>query len=271
MRVGTLWIGQRLGFLELLCLKSFADQGQIPLLYSYTDLDNVPDFVEHRDAREILPGERMLRDPVWGSPAAHADLFRLHLVRNTDTIWIDADSCALRRLESRNGYLLAGLCPNRRRILNGVVRLPKDSPALNAMLDFTTRKDCTPPWWDRKRRRAFARIYGAPPTLSALPLGTLGPEMYYHFLSAHDEPGGLLDHAELYALPFSSRRCWFDCPIETLDEHDWQDRMSIHFYASSFRKRLSRNSAPVHPQSLIAVLAHRHGVELPEGLRPEGR
>jgi len=59
--IASLWIGERLSWLEQLCLKSFADAGHHITLYSYDPIENVPDGVETADAGEILSGDPMLR------------------------------------------------------------------------------------------------------------------------------------------------------------------------------------------------------------------
>lgn len=263
-RVATLWVGKTLGFLEQLCLKSFASVGQTPLLFSYEAITNLPDYVEHRDAREVFPDTPFFRDPVHGSPAVHADLFRLHLMAKTDHIWIDADVYALNPLIPRDGYLVAGLKPRKQRIQNSIMRLPRDSEGLRGMLDFIGSTDCTPPWWERKKAAAFRQVYNTAPTLAALPLGALGPELLYHFLIGSGESGRLLDERELYALPFSSQPRWMLAPVDDLDEFDWKSRNAIHFFASYFRQRLDRCKGRVHPESLVASMAREQAMPLPD-------
>ncbi len=102
-RVATLWIGTRLSFLERLCLKSFADVDQKPIVYHYGELRDIPGYVEARDAREIFDTPEFYRDPITRSVAVHADLFRLKLLKHTDYIWVDADAYALRPFETQEG------------------------------------------------------------------------------------------------------------------------------------------------------------------------
>ena len=94
--IASLWIGDRLSWLEQLCLKSFADAGHRVRLYSYAGIDNLPEGVLAGDANDIFPGEPMYRHAKNGSPAIHADLFRLNLLARTESIWVDADMYCLR-------------------------------------------------------------------------------------------------------------------------------------------------------------------------------
>ena len=89
--VASLWIGGRLSWLEQLCLVSFAHAGHDVTLYSYSHIDNVPPEIKQMPAQDIFPAEPMYRHARTGSPAIHADLFRLNLLKKTDKVWVDAD------------------------------------------------------------------------------------------------------------------------------------------------------------------------------------
>ena len=62
-RVNSLWVGDRLGYLEQVCLVSAAAVGHPVTLYSYTPdrLKGVPPGIELRDAREVMPEERVVK------------------------------------------------------------------------------------------------------------------------------------------------------------------------------------------------------------------
>ncbi len=262
-RVASLWIGKRLTILEKLCLKSFHDVGQTPVLYSYDPIENVPPYVEARDARCVLPLDptgRIYVDPVYQSPAVHADLFRLHLMAKTDEIWVDCDAYALKPFETTDGYLIAGRRDGQRRVHNGVVRLPSTSPALKAWLEFVASVPCIPPWWDRQTARVYRNLYGKRVTFTALPLGVIGPLSAYHFLLETGEIERVLPERELYALPFSSRREWLAEDTGQLDTYEWKSKTSVHFFSSVMRARLSRSRGEILSNSLFGGLLIQHGL-----------
>jgi len=97
--VRTFWHGPPLDPCRLLCLRSFAAQGFSVELFAY-DLDlAIPDGVMRRDANEIWPTTQVLRYRVGegqGSPALHANLFRLALLQRLGGWWVDADVILLR-------------------------------------------------------------------------------------------------------------------------------------------------------------------------------
>ncbi|MEX0306636.1 MAG: hypothetical protein AB3N12_04530 [Ruegeria sp.] len=262
-RVASLWIGNRLTILEKLCLKSFYDIGQTPILYCYHPIENLPPYVEVRDARDVLPLDangRIYVDPVNQSPAVHADLFRLHLLAKTDEIWVDCDAYALKPFQSLQGYLMAGRRDGQRRVPNGVLRLPRNSPALKAWMEMVSSTPCIPPWWDQRTHRMYRRLYGKKVTFSTLPLGTIGPISAYHFLLESGEIERVLPERELYALPFSSRREWTNEDTGQLDEFDWKSKTSIHFFSSVMRPRLARSRGRVLASSFFGGLLNQHGL-----------
>ncbi|MBT8459077.1 MAG: class I SAM-dependent methyltransferase, partial [Boseongicola sp.] len=88
--VASLWIGGALGWIENVCLRSFLEVGQKVTLFCYEKVANVPEGVIVRDAREIwTPHRRLLRQT---GASYLADIFRIHLMSNTDLIWVDCDA-----------------------------------------------------------------------------------------------------------------------------------------------------------------------------------
>ncbi len=262
-RVASLWIGRRLSVLEKLCLKSFHDIGQTPILYCYHPIENLPSYVEVRDANDVLPLDangRIHVDPVFQSPAVHADLFRLQLMSKTDEIWVDCDIYALKPFRSDEGYLVSSRRDGQRRVQNCVLRLPPDSPALKAWLEFVGSKPCIPPWWDQRTSRVYRRLYGKKASFSTLPLGTIGPLSAYHFLLESGEIERVLPEREYSALPFVSRREWVREDVGQLDQYDWKSQSSIHFFSSVMRPRLARSRGRLLASSFFGGLLVKHGL-----------
>jgi hypothetical protein len=263
-RVASLWIGKRLSILEKLCLKSFADVGQTLILYTYGPLEQTPDYIEWRDAETILPLDkagRIYRDPVNHSPAVHADIFRLNLLRQTDEIWVDCDAYAVKPFQTKDGYLLSGRRDGRRRLRNGVISRPKDSPALLRWLDFVHETPCIPPWWDAQLKNQYVKLYGKRASFATLPLGVIGPLAAYYFLEQSGEIDLVFPESEYYALPFSSRLEWFAQDKGQLDTYDWQSKRSIHLFSSAFRTNFARRNNQIRRDSLIGKLIIKHGLD----------
>ncbi len=58
--VASLWIGEKLHYLNQLCLKSHVVAGHKTILYCADKVDNVPEGVEVRSASEIMDIHRAL-------------------------------------------------------------------------------------------------------------------------------------------------------------------------------------------------------------------
>ncbi len=257
-RVATLWIGERFSFLEHLCLKSFADVDQTPIVYHYGDLRDIPDYIEARDAREIFDTPEIIRDPVTRSAAVHADLFRLKLLQQTDYIWVDTDAYALRPFETESGYLFPKANRKTRRIMNGVLALPGDSPALCNMCDFAFDSDLVPPWWSDQQKTTYLELYGKS-THWSLPIFSFGPPMLFHYIFPTPEHEMSVPRTLLYPIPLRHRSLWNEPDLSKLDTLNWQQQMSVHFFGSWFRRIFS--GRPINPGSLVDTLLRKHGID----------
>lgn len=256
-QVATLWIGDRLSFLEQLCLKSFVDLGQRITLYSYAPVAGVPAGVIQRDAAEIMPAARILRvargrRTLRGSPALHADLFRLHLMAKTEAIWADADAYALRPLAARGGYLFAmrgGVA------MNGVLRLPQDSPALARLVAFANGMTRLPDWVTGDERIAFESGAVAL-THENLRWGAAGPDALHHVLTETGEIRHASGPNVLYPIPARDKLRFLEPGMAPMPPR----AMSIHFWGTNLRAELARRGGHPPQGSMLELMCRMHGI-----------
>ena len=105
-----LWIGPRLSALERLSIASFLAHGHPVRLFTYGDVEGVPEGVEHHDAREVLPAGQVFTYAAGfgkGSFAAFADMFRYKLLLDHGGIWCDTDIVCLHPFEFAGDYMIA--------------------------------------------------------------------------------------------------------------------------------------------------------------------
>ena len=88
--IQSLWIGSSLSKLEQVCLKSFIDNGHEFHLYTYEDVDNIPEGIIIKDGNEILDKSEIFRYQN-GSVSAFSNLFRFTLLYKKGGIWVDTD------------------------------------------------------------------------------------------------------------------------------------------------------------------------------------
>ena len=199
--VATLWIGPELRWLEQLSLSSFIRQGHRVKLYAYNMVEGLPFGVELADATTIWNPPRAFLDS--SGPALIADIFRLHLMKKTDEIWVDSDMVAIAPFtRSSDGYAV-GFEATGKVVNNAVLRLPPDSPALNALLHFVDNP--TPPDWLRRVHRKT--IANTPPDarlqlMHKIRRASMGPMALSHMIKSHGEMDQILPRDTYYPVPW---------------------------------------------------------------------
>jgi hypothetical protein len=100
--VNSLWVGDRLSVMELLCIASHLAQGHEFNLWTYEEIENVPVGVRLRDGNEILPNSEIFayyKGKGKGSFSAFSNIFRYKLLQDLGGWWIDMDLVALDRFD----------------------------------------------------------------------------------------------------------------------------------------------------------------------------
>ncbi|PTW51482.1 class I SAM-dependent methyltransferase [Rhodovulum kholense] len=261
-RIGTLWIGPALGWLERLCLTSFVDQGHEVTVFGYAPVEGLPPGVRFERAEQVLATDRILFHARSGSPALLSDRFRYRLLAGCPgMIWADTDAYCLRPFETETGYFLGW--QTHRHINGGVLGLPPDSPALAALLAFTEDDHPIPPFYPPARRadlKARAEA-GAPVHVRDLPWGVWGPDALTHFLTETGEADRAFPPPVLYPIPFSRAAL----PLRATRRAEAEallgpETRSIHFWGRRFRNALDKIGGQPPPGSLAAALLDRHGI-----------
>jgi hypothetical protein len=93
--IQSLWVGDKLGDLEINCIKSHLRVGHIFILYTYYHVDSVPNGVIIKDGREILEESYLNKGKEFGY-YPFADIFRFFLMYKKGGFWVDLDMYANR-------------------------------------------------------------------------------------------------------------------------------------------------------------------------------
>ncbi len=262
--IGTLWIGGALSWLEQLCLQSFLDNGHDVVLYTYDEVSGVPDGVRIEDAGAILPTDRIIRHARTGSPAYHADLFRLHMLKATDHIWADTDAYCVQPWRVAKGAHFHGWISDRKpQVNNGVLRLPATSRTLQAMLEFTSDEYPVPPWLPAQERARLerARERGDGVHVSLMPWGVWGPDALTWFLKQTGEIEHAREKHVIYPVPFAIAGVTLN-PQRRRKARNFirDDTLSIHFWGRRFRNVAAKYGGLAPPGSLVCDLLQKHGI-----------
>ncbi len=106
-------------------MQSFVRCGHEFHLYSYDPFPRLPAGVVGRDAREILPAERVFRNRRGegkGSFAGFSDLFRYTMLHDLGGWWVDMDVFCLRPFDFTAPYVLGA---EDKPVATGVIKAPR--------------------------------------------------------------------------------------------------------------------------------------------------
>ncbi len=259
--IASLWIGDRLSWLEQLCLKSFADRGHRVRLYSYTPIDNLPPGVDGCNAADIFAQDTVWRHGKTGSPAIHADLWRLHLMAKTQAIWVDTDMYCWRPFDFAGDHIFGLEGPAV--VCNAVLRVPQSGALLDQLLGFFDDPYVIPPWFpdDRKRDLQARADAGQPVHLCDQPWGLTGPYVVTYMLRIL----GLFDRAQgqsvFYPVDFDHRNRVLRPRFKAQDLLA-PDTRGVHFWARRVKARLAdREGGVPRPGSFLDSCLDQHGID----------
>lgn len=133
--VQSLWFGNPLTTLEILCIKSFIQCGHSFHLYTYQELENIPKGTIIKDANNILHFEdlQFLKE----DKLPFSDIFRYKMLYEKGGYWVDLDMICLKKLDFKEPYIFSsertiqkGQYRNRKGTSTsniGILKAPKNS------------------------------------------------------------------------------------------------------------------------------------------------
>ena len=179
--VASLWIGEKLHYLNQLCLLSHVQQGHPTTLYCTDAVSNVPEGVIVKRAEEVMAVDRGI--VAQTSESFLSNVFRYKMIQATGAVWIDCDAFCHRPFPDEMPNIFAG--HGFRGALNcGVVAIPKDGVLIGQLLDYYDNLPDAPAWFNKQQRKKLdkqdtalpqaVRIYNAERT-------AFGPQAFTWF------------------------------------------------------------------------------------------
>ena len=152
--VASLWIGEKLQYLNQLCLLSHVRQGHPTTLYCADTVTNVPAGVDVRPAAEIMPLDMDIVSQT--SESFLSNVFRYKMIQKTDAVWIDCDAFCHRPFPDEMHNIFAG--HGFRGALNcGVVYIPPEGELIHLLMDYYENLPDAPAWFNKQQRKRLAR------------------------------------------------------------------------------------------------------------------
>ena len=256
--VASLWIGEKLHYLNQLCLMSHVKQGHPTTLYCTDTVSNVPDGVIVKPAGEIMALDRAVIAQT--SESFLSNVFRYKMIQKTDAIWVDCDAYCHRPFPDDMINIFAG--HGFRGALNcGVVSIPKDGELIRVLLDYYENLPAAPAWFNKQQKKKLekqeaslpqaVRIYNAERT-------AFGPQAFTYFAQQTGDFDKALSHDYLYPVPFQLNDVFFD-PHGRVEGHFTDNTLSVHLYTNGTKPFWRRN--PPLANSYVARMCAEIGVD----------
>jgi len=152
--VASLWIGDRLHYLNQLCLLSHVRHGHPTTLYCTDTVANVPEGIEVRPATEIMDIDMDIVEKT--SASFLSNVFRYKMIQKTNAVWIDCDAFCHRPFPDEMDNIFAG--HGFRGALNcGVVYIPQKGELMDRLLDYYENLPDAPAWFNKQQRKRLER------------------------------------------------------------------------------------------------------------------
>jgi len=254
-RLNSLWVGDRLGYLEQLCLVSALSVGHPFTLYSYTPkaLRGTPQGVELRDAREIMSEDRFVRYSV--TPIG-SDFFRYALLARNLGYWVDMDLHFLKPFDFRETYVFGWERENS--INNAVLNIPAQSDMLHDLCALPETNWC-PPFFGPRRTLLYywARLKKGNVKVQELPWGTTGPGFVTYLAKKYRFDQFAQEPSVFYPVPYDDAEALFG-PADVIEGMIKPETRAIHMWRSRLGKLVDK---PPSRESYLDIVCRRYGIE----------
>jgi hypothetical protein len=144
--IRSFWHGPPLNPYLLLCLGSFVQRGYSVEIFAYERNHGFPSWIVGRDASDVLPTDTVMiyrRGPGAGSPALHANLFRLLMLDRFGGWWVDTDAALLRsELPAAPFYIVR----EENHYTNSIMKFPRAHPLLSEAATLAREAGDDVPW-----------------------------------------------------------------------------------------------------------------------------
>jgi len=254
--INSLWVGDRLGFIERLCIQSALATGHGFRLFSYEpEKLKVPEGVELRDAADIMPREKLITYADTGSVALGANFWRYHLLSKGFSPWCDMDLLFLKQFPNEDyvfGWEHAGW------INNAVMAAPADSAFVHDLLTLP-KPNARPPWFGPRRSLLFylRRLREGHIGFEDMPWGTYSSGLVTHLVKKHHLTRAALAPAAFYPVTWADARTLYG-PSNRVEKVIRRETIAVHLWHS----RLGELKLKAPPTgSYVGKMAKKLGVE----------
>jgi hypothetical protein len=263
--LNSLWIGDKLGYVERLTMVSALLVGHPFRLYSYNAeiLCGVPSGVEVRDANEVVEYSALARYFDGGHHAAlGTDFFRYEMQAKGIGYWVDLDFYFLRPLDFREDYVLGW--EHETSINGAILRLPSDSAMVRELCQIP-QLNWRPPFYGLRKTAKFywRRMSQGDIRPENYSWGTFGPAILTYLAKKHRVANRAQKRPVFYPILHCEAKRVYG-PPKWVEQQLTRETRAVHLWSSV----LSRETTTAPPGSWLDVVCRRHGLT-PAGVERE--
>jgi hypothetical protein len=257
-RLHSLWVGEQLGYVERLTMVSARSVGHPFTLYSYVPekLRGVPNGVEVRDAKEVVPYKALARYFDGGWATLGTDFFRYAMQAKGLGYWVDLDLHFIRPIDFHDQYVFGW---EHETSINGtVLRLPRDSDMVRE-LNGISHINWRPPFYGPRKTAVFywRRIIEGNIRPENYRWGTFGPMILTYLAKKYRVSNQAKHRSVFYPVRHRDAKLLLG-PPEPVESQLTNETRAIHLW-NSVLSRLAKGSPP--PGSYIEAACRRHGLD----------
>lgn len=258
--IASFWHGP-ISWLERLSITSFIAQGHPFHLYSYEDIEGLPEGAELKDANDVLPREKLFFYKGHGTPGVFSDWFRMMLMRQERGIWADCDVYCVKPITGLGDYIFSWEKPGS---INGaILRIPSDAPLLDDLISIF--EEGKRPLFEahlpifRRLEVAGKRLVGQKVGPEFMQYGATGPFMLTHYVPKH----GLTDKVQpsevFYPIPYTGIPALMQAGSD-IDALITDNTHGVHIWRSQLTRRGRSDIAAPAPGSALDKLIRKAGL-----------
>jgi Glycosyltransferase sugar-binding region containing DXD motif/Alpha 1,4-glycosyltransferase conserved region len=215
--IQSLWIGGALSRVERLCISSFLSQGHEFHLYTYGNVDGIPDGATVLNGEEILSSEYIFLNSDRKTYSGFSNLFRYKLLRDKGGVWTDLDVVCLRPFKFGEDTIIAQ-------------EIDEDGSVIVATCVIASQANST------LMKECFEGAAEA--DRSKQKFGTLGPYFFARFVQQHADQVRKMSPSVFCPVPY---RSWSDLISEQPDRQAFvskavgEETLSVHLWNEMWR------------------------------------
>ncbi len=256
--LNSLWVGDSLGFIERLCVRSAIATGHQFRLFSYEPdkLSGVPEGVELRDAADVMPREQLISYSDTGAVALGANFWRYQMLAKGLGCWCDMDLMFIKPLEVRSDYVFGWEYEGW--LNNAILMAPAQSDFVRDLLELP-KPNRRPPWFGPRRTVLYylERLKRGHIGLEDMPWGTYAAGLVTYLVKKHRLTEFASPPDVFYPVRWKDARTVY-APAEEVETMVTDRTVAVHLWHSRLGELKQK---PPPPQSYIGIAARRFGVE----------